>query len=118
MSVKYLLVAILLSMFVSISNTQPSFAGASDARAIVDGKSWRFRSEYKGSRGFAGTFKFSKDNVLRMHSRSFSLRGTYRIRGNRICMKIFRVWGKTEKCLQAYQNKGSYYWGGYRLQKR
>lgn len=113
---KIVILTIFLSFLSALAAITPASAGAKEAREIVAGGNWRYHSV--GQKSYRGSLRFEKDSKFRFFAPGgHNLRGSYRVSGSNICLKIFRVWGKREKCVSAVKHNGDYYMGNWRLRK-
>ncbi len=117
MPIKTTLMLFFLSLAISTGYLSSASAGAKEAKYITSNGKWRFSNATGKGKSFYGTMRFDGKKTIRMYVQSFSVRGTYRVSGGTICMKIFRLWGKREKCGLGYKRGNTFYWGGLKLSK-
>ena len=118
MSIKSLFILLFMSVALSVGYASSAAAGAKEAKFITSNGKWFFTNASGRGASFGGTMHFDKNGTLRMFIQSFSLRGKYRVKGGTICMQVFRIWGKREKCGPGYKRGNTYFWGGFKLTKR
>lgn len=106
-----------MSVALSVGYASTAAAGAKEAKFITSNGKWFFTNASGRGASFGGTMHFDKNGTLRMFIQSFSLRGKYRVKGGTICMQVFRIWGKREKCGPGYKRGNTYFWGGFKLTK-
>lgn len=118
MPIKSIITLFFLTFAVTTGFVSSTSAGAKEAQFITSNGKWHFSNATGQGQSFEGTMRFDGKKTLRMFVQSYSVRGTYRVSGGTICMKVFRLWGKREKCGPGYKRGNTYYWGGLRLTKR
>lgn len=106
--IKNLTVFVCLLLLSSFSIQSSASAESKVVKEIIDGGKWRLSIASKQMIGFNGTIRFDGKKTVRIFAESHTVQGKYRVSGSKICLQIFRFWGKREKCLPAIKKKGFY----------